>query len=114
MLESTGIWQGRPARILKSAASVMFGEAARQRGDLLRQNADLHLLPLGVAARLCRRGRLAGGEQARERRKDTLRDVVRLDFAAPLWLLQGTEVILMQSTVQRDVAHVRHGETVRN
>lgn len=108
------IWPGRLGGILKRAQRVMFGEAARQGGDLLSQNADLHLLPLVVAVRLCRRRRLAGGGQTRERRKDTVRDIVRLDFAAPLWLLQRAEVILMQCTVQQDVARVTHGQTVRN
>lgn len=62
-MERAVIWQGRLARILKRAQSVMLGEAARQGGDLLSQNADLHLVPLAVAVRLSRRGRLPGGEQ---------------------------------------------------
>lgn len=107
------MWPGRLACILEGAQGGALGEAARQGGDLLSQDADLHLVPLVVALGLRGRGGLAGREQARERREDGVRNVASLDFAAPWWLLQeGAEVIVMQGAVQRDVAHVRHGQAV--
>lgn len=100
--------------ILKWVQGVMPGKAAGQGGDLMSQNTDLHLLPLIVWVRLCRGGTLVGDKEAGECLKLTVRHVLHLDRAALLWLLQKTEVILVQNTVNWDLIHVGHRQAVWN
>lgn len=77
--------------LLEQVQAAVQIEAAGQGGDLLRQDADLLLLPLAVVTR----GH--GGLERREQARGLLvGDVLQLDHTAPLWLMEEIEVLRVQ------------------